>query len=81
MADSERLDDAVQVTGIPDEVILFASSDTGSRIATRVRVLAGAFAFQLGTVVRFDHPGSIRVRLESGITLPFGRSELEVVTR
>lgn len=57
---------------------LFGTREVGSRLATRVRVIVGAFAGRKGIVVRVVHdPGCIFVRLNDGPTLPFGRSELQ----
>jgi len=65
------------------DVILFSARQMG-RYATRVRVRDGAFAGMAGVIVTIHHdPGSIAVRFTTGRlagqTLPFGRSELEVI--
>jgi hypothetical protein len=58
---------------------VFASVETGSRIATRVRVtVPGAFQGKRGMVVRIHHDGMVIVRLDrAGVDLGFGVSELE----
>lgn len=55
---------------------LFASTEVGSRIATRVRIIREPSAYhgRVGMVVRIHHPGSVLVRL-GNIDIPFGVSE------
>lgn len=58
---------------------ILESRVVGSRLATRVKVRAGAFAGQRGIVVKVDHPGSWSIRLKGReASLPFGPSEVEV---
>jgi hypothetical protein len=58
--------------------IINGTRDVGGRAASRVQVKDGAFAGQRGVVVKVSHPGSITVRLDAGVELPFGLSELDI---
>lgn len=61
---------------------IFASRQTGSRIATRVRIREGAYAGVKGMVVRVYHKGAVEVRLHHKgreIAVHFAMTELEVV--
>lgn len=58
--------------------IVFSASECGSRIASRVEVITGAWLGQRGIVARVWHPGAVGVRFPSGAVVPFGPSELKL---
>lgn len=68
--------------------ILFAAKEVGSRYATRVRIVSTdeqptSFAGVTGVIARIHDEGNIFVRfMHRGreLTLPFGRSSLEVIS-